>query len=97
MYQWERRGRSSSSAIARLMLPWWSFTHVLQIPRKFVQFLPPMLVSHLLNFLEDGTLPMSVGYKLMLLAGSTVRNIWSCAPPMEMLHSPRWGTGSSIW
>ena len=68
MYQWERRGRSSSSAIARLMLPWWTFTHVLQIPRKFVQFLPPMLVSHLLNFLEDGTLPMSVGYKLMLLA-----------------------------
>jgi hypothetical protein len=41
---------------------------VLQIPRKFVQFLPPMLISSLLDFLQDGTLPMSVGYKLMLLS-----------------------------
>ena len=67
-YQWERRGRSSSSAICRLMLPWWTWTHVLQLPRKFVQFLPPMLVSNLLDFLQDGKIPMSVGYKLMVLA-----------------------------
>jgi hypothetical protein len=51
MDQWNRR-RSSSSAIFRLMLPWWTFTHVLQAPRKFVQFLPPMLVQHLLGFLQ---------------------------------------------
>ena len=43
----------------------WTFTHVLQIPRKFVQFLPPMLVSSLLDFLQDQTLPMAVGYKLV--------------------------------
>ena len=66
--QFNRNGRSSSKAIGRIMLPWWTFTHVLQIPRKFVQFLPPMLVSSLLDFLQDGTLPMSVGYKLMVLA-----------------------------
>ena len=50
------------------MLPWWTWTHVLQLPRKFVQFLPPMLVSNLLDFLQDGKMPMSVGYKLMVLA-----------------------------
>lgn len=66
--QWKRRGRSSSAAICRLMMPWWTFTHVLQLPRKFVQFLPPMLVSNLLDFLQDGSMPMSVGYKLMVLA-----------------------------
>jgi hypothetical protein len=66
--RYERRGRSSSNAIWWTMLPWWTFTHVLQIPRKFVQFLPPMLVSSLLNFLEDQTLPITVGYKLMALA-----------------------------
>ena len=42
MAQWECR-RSSSAAICRLMMPWWTYTHVLQLPRKFVQFLPPML------------------------------------------------------
>ena len=68
MKHWKHRGRSSSGAIWRIMMPWWTFTHALQIPRKFVQFLPPMLVSNLLDFLQDGTLPMSVGYKLMLLA-----------------------------
>jgi len=50
------------------MLPWWTFTHVVQIPRKFVQFLPPLLVKHLLDFLQDPRVPVLVGYKLMLLA-----------------------------
>jgi hypothetical protein len=44
---WRRQGRSSSAAIGRIMLPWWGFTHVLQIPRKFVQVLPPMLVRRM--------------------------------------------------
>ena len=66
--KWKRCGRSSSSAICWLMMPWWTFTHVLQLPRKFVQFLPPLLVSNLLDFLQDGKIPMSVGYKLMVLA-----------------------------
>jgi hypothetical protein len=66
--QWQACGGSSSKAIFRLMLPWWTFTHILQIPRKFVQFLPPLLVKHLLNFLQDTQAPMVIGYKLMLLA-----------------------------
>ncbi len=67
MKQWELR-RSASSAIGKLMLPWWTYTHVLQLPRKFVQFLPPMLVHHLLDFLQDQSLPVSIGYKLMVLS-----------------------------
>ena len=66
--QWKACGGSSSRAIYRLMLPWWIFTHVVQIPRKFVQFLPPLLVKHLLEFLQDPQVPVLVGYKLMLLA-----------------------------
>jgi hypothetical protein len=66
--QWKACGGSSSRAIFRLMLPWWTFTHVVQIPRKFVQFLPPLLVKHLLEFLQDPRVPVLVGYKLMLLA-----------------------------
>lgn len=48
--------------------PWWCFSHALQLPRKFVQFLPPLLVSNLLDFLQNPKAPMTIGYKLMLLA-----------------------------
>ncbi len=65
--QWERR-RSASAAICRLMMPWWTYTHVLQLPRKFCQFMPPLLVKHLLDFLQDPRRPISIGYKLMLLS-----------------------------
>jgi hypothetical protein len=67
MAHWEKN-RSSSRTIFRLMLPWWGFTHAIQIPRKYVQFLPPMLISNLLQFLDDGTVPITMGYKLMVLA-----------------------------
>ena len=67
MAHWQHN-RSASDTIFRLMIPWWVFTHAIQIPRKFVQFLPPMLVSSLLNFLQDPTVPVTVGYKLMVLA-----------------------------
>jgi hypothetical protein len=62
-----RKGRSSG-AFFWLMLPWWCFSHMLQLPRKFVQFLPPLLVSNLLDFLQDPKASMVIGYKLMLLA-----------------------------
>jgi ABC-type multidrug transport system fused ATPase/permease subunit len=68
MAAWHARGRSSSAALATLMMPWWVYTHAMQVPRKFVQFLPPLMVGSLLEFLEDPTQPSSVGWKLMGLA-----------------------------
>ena len=65
--QWER-GRSASAAIRRLMMPWWTYTHVLQLPRKFCQFMPPLLVKHLLDFMQHTQRPISIGYKLMSLS-----------------------------
>ena len=48
----------------------WVYTHAMQIPRKFVQFLPPLMVGSLLEFLENPSIPSSVGWKLMALAGA---------------------------
>eukprot|EP01052_Picozoa_sp_SAG31_P004096 SAG31_NODE_166_length_21670_cov_22.507719_14_plen_412_part_00 len=62
-----RNGRASGAFFWN-MLPWWVFSHALQVPRKFVQFLPPLLVSHLLDFLQTKSLSNSLGYRLMLLS-----------------------------
>eukprot|EP01052_Picozoa_sp_SAG31_P009028 SAG31_NODE_467_length_15267_cov_13.792919_4_plen_150_part_00 len=50
------------------MRPWWIYTHLMQIPRKFVQFLPPLVVGSLLKFLEDPSVPAAVGLQLTCLA-----------------------------
>ena len=67
---WEAAGGRASAAIIRQMTPWWVFTHMMQVPRKFVQFLPPLLVSSLLEFLQNPNVPASVGYQLMVLAAA---------------------------
>ena len=64
---WAKSGGSASGAFFRLMLPWWAFTHIMQLPRLFIKFLPPLLVTTMYDFLE-GRLPMSVGYKMVVLS-----------------------------
>ena len=59
MAAWKARGGSSSAALIKLMMPWWVYTHAMQIPRKFVQFLPPLMVGSLLEFLENPSIPSS--------------------------------------
>lgn len=36
------RAGKASGAFFWQMVPWWVFSHLLQLPRKFVQFLPPV-------------------------------------------------------
>lgn len=64
---WRACGGSTANALRKLMMPWWVYTHAMQVPRKFVQFLPPLMVHSLLDFLQDKTAP-SVGYQLTALA-----------------------------
>ena len=47
-----RNGKSSGVFFWR-MLPWWVFSHALQLPRKYCQFLPPLIIEHLLRFLDN--------------------------------------------
>ena len=61
-----RSGKSSGVFFWRMM-PWWVFSHALQLPRKYCQFLPPLIIEHLLRFLDDPTGGVAFGYKLMLL------------------------------
>ena len=68
MRLWTSSGGKTSGALLRWMAPWWVFTHLIQLPRKMVQFMPAFVVAHLVKFLGDPTAPISVGYKLMLLS-----------------------------
>ena len=70
---WGAAGGKTSGALLRWMAPWWVFTHLIQLPGKYVQFLPAFVVSNLLEFLGNPLAPASVGYKLMLL--SALRSI----------------------
>jgi ABC-type multidrug transport system fused ATPase/permease subunit len=65
---WKKSGGKTSGALLRWMAPWWLFTHAINAPRKYVQFLPAFLVSNLLDFLENARVPVTVGYKLIALA-----------------------------
>eukprot|EP01047_Picozoa_sp_COSAG01_P007296 COSAG01_NODE_275_length_19669_cov_8.676188_20_plen_355_part_00 len=65
--QWSK-DKSTSRAIFRLMLPWWIFTHALQIPRKVAEFMPTLVIPHILRFLQDPSVPRTLGYKLILLS-----------------------------
>jgi hypothetical protein len=65
--QWSK-DKSTSRAIFRIMLPWWIFTHALQIPRKVTEFMPTLVIPHILRFLQDPSVPRTLGYKLILLS-----------------------------
>jgi hypothetical protein len=73
--RFEFSGGSSYRALKRMICPAFLYVHLLKLPELYASFLPPLVMGHLLRFLEDPNVPAHVG--LQLAAVAAVRRVIS--------------------